>query len=99
MTGGVTRIAAERQRQIDKGYTAEQDAERNPDGELGQAAACLAVPPVLRMPVLVSTWPWEVKTWPGAGPNGPGHVTRIQELERAGALIAAEIDRLEALAD
>lgn len=90
---GVDLIERERLRQLDKGYTAECDADRNPDGQLGCAAAALAVDPAIRIGVLGNTWPWPVDTWPGDGPNGPG-ISRKEELVRAGALIAAELDRL-----
>lgn len=84
---GVSRIAAERRRQIEvEGWTAEHDADITTDGEwhtsgqLAKAAACYAVGDP-------AGWPWGAAWWkPGA--------SRIRELEKAGALIAAEIDRL-----
>jgi len=85
---GVERIAAERKRQIEEeGYTAEHD-EQHEHGQLARAAACYCdllwrskrdTPP---------GWPWNEKSWKPTPDN------RIRELEKAGALIAAEIDRL-----
>ena len=87
-------IAAERQRQIDEeGFDAEHDDEHK-NFQLSDAAICYAnmgsegpfmypragVPPFL--------WPWHAKWWkPSPDP--------IRNLVKAGALIAAEIDRLQ----
>lgn len=76
---GVALIAAERRRQITKGWTAEHD-DRHPGDQLLQAAMFYADPTASAV-----EWPWD--TMPTRG-------TRICDLERAGALIAAEIDRL-----
>ncbi len=77
---GIERIAAERKRQIEKkGWSAEHDAEHR-DGSLAKAAACYATGGVW------GGWPWDMEWWK------PGD--RIRDLEKAGALIAAEIDRL-----
>lgn len=86
-SAGVARIAAERQRQLDaEGYRDEHDDD-HVGGELARAAAVYAIPPRHRDPSIKSyIWPgWRFK--PSAD--------RIRELEKAGALIAAEIDRLE----
>lgn len=85
-TDGAARIAAERQRQIDsEGYSLEHDASDHVDGDLAKAAACYALPESVRESAM-DLWPegWRFKA-----------DTRIRELEKAGALIAAEIDRLE----
>ncbi len=89
MTDGSARIVAERQRQVSaEGWTPEHDAE-HVDGELAEAAACYAMPtihrPATRPP---SLWPWDWTWWK------PSPDSRIRELEKAGALCAAEIDRL-----
>lgn len=95
--GGVALIAAERQRQMAvEGWTPEHDSE-HAAGELAVAAACYAAPEVCnsdgetgtrpRMAILAH-WPWALSWWK------PGD--RIRELTKAGALIAAEIDRLQA---
>lgn len=102
--GGVRAIAAflaERNRgQQVEGYTAEHD-DKHADGELAQAAACYALPEFLRrFPVTGGTyrsqiWPWEAKWWK------PAPAVRKREIEKAGALLLAEwerLDRLETLA-
>ena len=83
---GADLIAAERQRQIDvEGWTPEHDAEHD-RGELADAAhrylsTYCEVPSD-------ADWPWEPGAWkPSSNP--------VQNLVRAGALIAAEIDRLQ----
>jgi hypothetical protein len=98
-------IAAERQRQIEEeGWTAEHDAKHGPstliDGAICYAkkAESLAYRPTSvtfeeyqpgRVP---SDWPWNPEWWkPSDDP--------IRNLTKAGALIAAEIDRLTAALD
>ena len=97
---GIERIAAERQRQVDKeGWDAQHDAKHH-RGSLARAAVCYAAAAV-RMPIqAVSTspfdsralayndpWPWETK-WDKRKKHTP-----MRMLEIAGALLAAEIDR------
>ena len=89
---GVKLIAAERQRQIEKeGWTPEHD-DQHENGELALAAACYAIPIKWRVRAhyLSELWPWALKWWKPTPDN------RIRELQKAGALIAAEIDRLRA---
>lgn len=83
---GVERIAFERDRQRGMGFTAEHDDAHN-DEELGRAGAYYATPASMRDDIVASVWPqgWEFKP----------SFNRRYELERAGALIAAEIDRLD----
>lgn len=84
---GAQLIAAERARQISvEGYTAEGD-DRQTAGELAMAAACYALPPTLREEPLPMLWPWSGMVWRPSP-------ARIRELAKAGALIAAEIDRV-----
>ena len=97
---GDERIAAERKRQIEvEDWTAKHAANHVRPEALALAAACYAMPEEVRdhradREALLSRWeglwPWAVSWWK----PGP---TRIRDLEKAGALIAAEIDRLEAL--
>ena len=92
---GVERIAAERQRQIERwGATSEHDVAHR-DGQLARAAARYALPPAVRDVTILSTTVGRF-VWPGTGyarwEFHPGE--RLRELEKAGALIAAEIDRL-----
>lgn len=95
---GVERIAAERQRHFDvEGWTPEHDDEHS-NGEIAVAGACYAFlvgypddeawkTSETRKPF---GWPWSPEWWkPSDDP--------IRNLEKAGALIAAEIDRLQRL--
>jgi len=99
---GIERIAAERKRQIEKeGWTLEHD-DFHDNGQLATAGACYAISDYLRgreitfvTPLGKNTlslenalWPWAWEWWKPTPEN------RIRELEKAGALIAAEIDRL-----
>lgn len=80
---GVERIANERRRQLDVlGWNDEHDDE-HVDEELAHAAAYYAIPVTARSGDM---WPWRSPPPPSGD--------RIHELEKAGALIAAEIDRL-----
>ena len=98
MKTGVEWIAEERQRQIEvEGWTKEHDAEHTNDS-LAFAAVCYAIPSEsrhysycpLRKERVPDFWPWDKKWWKPCPEN------RIRELVKAGALIAAEIDRLQA---
>lgn len=110
MSEGVKRIAAERERQMKViGWDAEHDDEHDA-GELAMAAICYAAPrPIYvrdnnhrgRGVLFVDPWPgWWAKKWdkrPRAADGDlrePTSEERIRMLEKAGALIAAEIDRL-----
>jgi hypothetical protein len=90
---GIELIAAERMRQIEKeGWTAEHDDQWK-NGELAEAAATYAIHPqhadaYINWRKLL--WPWDHE-WYKPNKN------RIRELEKAGALIVAEIDRLQRL--
>ena len=95
---GIERIRAERHRQMTyEGWTEEHDREHH-FGELALAAACYALPSQNRqitrlgIPVL---WPWHEDWWKPAASQS-GYEGRLRELEKAGALIAAEIDRIRA---
>lgn len=90
---GVERIAAERARQVSKeGWTAEYDDATHRRWQLTRAAICY-----LREAKgskfhhgAPTDWPWSDEWWKPR--------ERMDDLVRAGALIAAEIDRLERLA-
>jgi hypothetical protein len=93
---GIEMIAAERQRQIDvEGYTTEHDAEHDYEGALALAGATYALPDRFRgrdpldRDALPRTWPWPSRFWK------PTPDDRVRELVKAGALIAAEIDRIQ----
>jgi hypothetical protein len=78
----LTDIAAERVRQIEaEGWTPEHD-DAHDVGELADAAACYA-----RGEQMSSVWPWSDEWWKPSD--------RRRNLIKAGALIVAEIERLD----
>lgn len=84
---GVEIIAAERERQqTQEGWTPDHDDEHG-EGELRKAALCFLadVWSDTRCP---RGWPWHWKWWKPSD-------DQILNLAKAGALIAAEIDRLQ----
>lgn len=95
MNTGAERIAAERQRQLDEeGWTPEHDDAWD-SGELIEAAGCYArgaSPRYVhfRNGRVPGDWPWDDEWFKHS--DDP-----IRNLEKAGALIAAEIDRLQRL--
>lgn len=105
---GAQMIAVERQRQIDvECWTPQHDAEHSA-GTLAWAAVAYAAPQTvyrlsrtLRGLTFVDPWPWAIdkRRTTGSKVDNDGEVKltsadRIRELVKAGALIAAEIDRL-----
>lgn len=104
VVSGVGLIDAERQRQIsEEGWTAEHD-DAHDKGQMAGAAACYAMAASgfenphcikakrLDMDFPVRIWPWADSWWK------PADDDRVRELVKAGALIAAEIDRLQRIA-
>lgn len=86
MSEGIKLIAAERQRQIEQeGWTPEHDDQHAP-GELLAAAICYAICCLNGSSAKPPLWPWGAAWWK---PKAP-----VRNLTKAGALIAAEIDRL-----
>jgi len=81
---GIELISSERARQLSKGFTSEHDAQHM-NGELVRFAAYYATPMLWRQSAMLPNPTWARSK------------TRVQELVTAGALIAAEIDRLQAL--
>lgn len=97
-------IAAERQRQIEaEGWTPEHDDEHRA-GALATAAACYAAPETVFFGVSRAgpayqtftsyepAWPWADMWWKPSD-------NRRRDLVKAGALIVAEIERLDRVAD
>ena len=86
MTTGTDRIAAERERQITaEGWTPAHD-DGHESGDLAKAAMAYTRTAVEPDPHIPYGWPWDPRWWkPSTDP--------IRNLEKAGALIAAEIDR------
>lgn len=94
MSDGAELIAAERLRQVTaEGWTPEHDAEHG-DGSIAMAAASYAIHDAAICPMTArgwGLWPWAEKWWkPSDDP--------VKNLVRAGALIAAEIDRVNGTA-
>lgn len=92
--GGIELIKRERERQItEKGYDAPHDDEHD-DQSLAKAAVCYAIPNRSAAQA-VTFWPWANAPVTNHNIHNPrGRESRINELAKAGALIAAEIDRL-----
>lgn len=102
MKTGIELIAEERKRQIEKeGWTLELD-KYHKDESMAMAGACYAMPEKERNKYQSYSfleprrfyprwWPssWAVSWWKPTPDN------RIKELVKAGALIAAEIDRIQ----
>lgn len=111
MKTGIELITEERKRQVEKeGWSFKHDDE-HVDEELALAAACYAIPSPQygitdaahaidgyfnKYEVCIERewfWPWDKKWWKPSPDN------RIKELAKAGAMIVAEIDRLQRLED
>lgn len=98
---GIELIAQERQRQIEvEGWTPSHDA-KHTEGELANAAAYYAMTDDLISfiddkwgnDMHLYIWPFDLK-WLKRTPKN-----RIKELQKSGALIAAEIERLQSIAN
>lgn len=89
-TRALADVAAERARQINvEGWTIEHD-NRHSYNEISIAAACY----IIAEPddeVVPGAWPWAAEYWKPK--------SRRRNLVRAGALILAEIERLDRIAD
>lgn len=83
---GAAMIAQERRRQVAKErWTAEHDAQHD-NNELIRAAIAYAMPHDLFGISRVGMWPWGNLEWKPTD--------RVRDLVKAGALIAAELDRI-----
>lgn len=94
MESGIEIIAKERERQqTEEGRTRAKDLMNNQYDEMAIVAAAYASPALTRKyrtsSRLPMHWPWDSRWWK------PTPDDRIRELAKAGALIAAEIDRLQ----
>jgi hypothetical protein len=89
MTTGIELIAKERERQIEEeGWTAEHD-DAHDNYELAYAAMCYINDGSRNF--VRRYWPWDWRWWKPTN--------KKRNLIKAGALIAAELDRLERLGD
>lgn len=87
---GLALVRAERLRQLEReGWTPEHD-DKHKDGALARAAAVYALGPDVSSSagILPYGWPFEPASYK------PTPHDRIRELTKAGALVAAEIERL-----
>lgn len=99
---GIQLITKERERQVsEEGWAPEHD-DKHTLSELVKAAVCYALPEKYRVFSVkgegfhirvAPEWPWKAEWWKPT-PND-----RIRELTKAGALICAEIDRLQRLTE
>lgn len=88
MSKGIELISLERKRQIEiEGFDEKHDS-RNLPNELAIAASCYCLPHGQREFRVRDQWPFAYEWWK------PTPEDRVKELTKAGALIAAEIDRL-----
>lgn len=101
MKTGIELIAEERQRQIEVEWFTSQHDDKHSNGGLANAAAVYAIDPMGgdASNMVQTLWPWD-KSWlkiscnENTEDNPSG---RVRDLQKAGALIAAEIDRLQRL--
>ena len=91
MKSGIQLITEERESQLARYDTQHDDCEKN--NELAVAAACYAADTTYAAVQTHSgndAWPWAMSY-----PDKRGQLDRIRQLTISGALIAAEIDRLQ----
>lgn len=87
-TQAATDVLAERCRQIEaEGWTSAHDDEHLMRGSLAAAAACYALSAAGLKNAAPSGWPWSIEWWKPTTPR--------RDLVKAGALILAEIERLD----
>lgn len=87
-TQAATDVLAERRRQIEaEGWTSSHDDEYLQSGSLAAAAACYALSAAGLKNAAPSGWPWSIAWWKPTTPR--------RDLVKAGALILAEIERLD----
>lgn len=96
MKSGVELIKEERARQIQEDKFTAEDEACNANGELALAAICYAYD-IIMMPTIETrrfiyhNWPYDWKYWK------PTQDDEVKQLAKSGALIAAEINRLQNL--
>lgn len=89
MSKAIEDIAAERARQVSQeGWTPEHD-DKHGNGQMAEAAACYILGDDNSLFDFPCIWPWHKSWWKPTN--------RRRNLVKAGALIAAEIERLDRL--
>ena len=87
LTPAMADVLAERRRQVEvEGWHAQHD-DLHDSGQMAKAAACYAAGDVLHLGKGKTLWPWDAKWWKPKD--------RRRDLVQAGALIIAEIERLD----
>ena len=84
MKSGAIQIIDERARQINEEKWDDEHDDKHKHNQLVRAAVCYLMPEWMS-----ALWPWAPVWWKPSPDN------RVRELVKAGALIAAEIDRLQ----
>lgn len=88
MTRAARDVLTERKRQVEgEGWDAQHDDNEQGDHSLSSAAACYAIGDYATQRTIDDLWPWERKWWKPKDQR--------RNLVRAGALILAEIERLD----
>lgn len=96
MPTGAELIAAERERQMsEEGWTEEHD-DQHEDAELAWTACYYAMPcPKVVHDIVIPPHVMFPDNWDESWAKRRGYHDRVRDLVKAGALIAAEIDRLQ----
>lgn len=93
---GLELIVKERQEQIEKhGWTKQHDAQEHEDGELVKAAFIIGSDSVAYEPYF--DWAFEIREHKQSKYEMNDPSEKIERLAVAGALLAAEIDRLQSV--
>ena len=98
MKSGIELITEERQEQIEKHkWSLEHDKKQHADGSLVRAACAIAYDSEPYKPAKISApdWAWEIREYKQSLYEGHEMKEKIERLKVPGALIAAEIDRLQ----
>lgn len=91
LTAAARDVLAERQRQVTvEGWTTDHD-DHHDGGEIAQAAAAYCEHAVNQGATVPGFWPWHEAGWKPRSPR--------EDLVRAGALILAEIERIDRAKD
>jgi hypothetical protein len=78
---------------VNHGFTSVNDDKRNGNGQLADAAACYALADSAGRELLKSIWPWSSAWFKPA--KSDSIEDRKRDIEKAGALLLAEWERLD----